>query len=261
MNSRNGNRLLRLAAGAMLVCAALTLPAGAAAVQPTSDFFVNDYAGVLSEDTKNYIMEQSPALMQQTNAQIVVLTVDSLDGKSREEYALEVARDWGIGGAEEDNGVLILLSVGDRQVRVEVGRGLEGALNDAKVGRLLDNYAIPYYSENDFDTGTLELYKAVLSQVMTEYGLEALPGYEPEQETSYPGSAVPWGIIALVIIALIFGGLGRGGRGGRRRRGGPWIFWFPGGGGGGFSGGGFGGSGGFGGGGGGFGGGGGGRSF
>jgi hypothetical protein len=63
-------------------------------VSPTADFYVNDYAGVLSSDTKSYILESSASLAQQTGAQIVVLTVDSLGGKTKDEYALEVGRDW-----------------------------------------------------------------------------------------------------------------------------------------------------------------------
>ena len=78
---------------------------------PTSQFYVNDYAGVLSQDTTSIIMGQSPSLEQQTGAQIVVVTVNSLDGKSVEEYAMEVAEGWGVGDQDQDNGVLILLAV------------------------------------------------------------------------------------------------------------------------------------------------------
>lgn len=256
---------------ALLLVLLLALPA-AAVLQPTGEFYVNDYAGVLSGATKQYIMEKAPSLAKETGAQIVVLTVKSLEGKDKESYAREIARNWDIGDKDKKNGVLILLSTGDREVRVEVARGLEGALNDGKIGRLLDEYAVPYYKKNDFDTGTLELYKGVLSEVLNEYGLETLPGYEPMKDEEFPIGGMITTIIILVLVFGLLGSKGRGGRGG----GGfipPFIFFGPGNyrgprGGGGFGGGdgGFGGGfggGGFsgGGGGGGFSGGGGGRSF
>ena len=146
--------------------------------KPTDQFYVNDYAGVLSEQTKHYIMSHSAALEKETKAQIVILTVQTLDGQDPASYGLEVGRSWGIGGEQEDNGLLILLATEDGEIRVEVGTRLEGALNDAKVGRLIDDYALSYYKQGDFDTGSYELYNALLANVMEEYGLESLAGYE-----------------------------------------------------------------------------------
>ena len=143
-------------------------PSAFATLEPTPEFFVNDFADVLSENTEAYILEHSASLMQETQAQIVVLTVTSLEGRTPEEFALDIGRSWGIGGAEENNGLLILLAPNDGEIRVEVGYGLEGALNDAKVGRYIDTYALAAYQADDFNTGTLELYKALLSEVMVE---------------------------------------------------------------------------------------------
>jgi uncharacterized protein len=232
-----------------------------ASVSPTREFYVNDYANVLSPANETYILDQSASLEGQTGAQIVVLTVNSLEGKTSSQYALEVGRDWGIGDQEKNNGLLILLSVEDRQIRVEVGPGLEGALNDAKVGRLIDNYALAYYQQNDFDQGTLELYKAILSEVMKEYGLEGLEGYQ-DVETPLTLGDFLGPIAILTVLSLIYFFAGRGGSGGSgttRYGPGPFFggFW---GGGGGF-GSGSGGFGGFSGGGGGFRGGGAGRGF
>lgn len=184
-----------------------------------------------------------------------------------------MGRQWGIGDGEKDNGLLLLLAPDDGEIRVEVGRGLEGALNDAKVGRMIDAYALESYKAGDFDAGTRELYSALLSETMVEYGLEALPGYEPRdygedsREGNFAGALVVFFVMIAVVMLFMRGGRHRG----RRHwddddfHGGPFIGGFFGGGfggGGGFSGGGgFGGGGGFSGGGGGFGGGGSGRSF
>ena len=228
---RVGGTLLVLVMGVML-CAA-TYP------EPTSSFYVNDYAQVLSSETTTHILSQSIALEEKTGAQLVVVTVASLDGEDPQSYALHLARQWKIGSGELDNGLLVLLALEEREVRVEVGRGLEGALNDAKVGRLLDQYAVEPFRKNDFDQGIRALYDALLSEVLVEYGLDALPGYEQVQQE---GTAFPVPLLLLVVILVAFavrgGGRGRPPRGGFY--GGPFI---GGGFGGGFRSGGFGGTG------------------
>ena len=118
-----------------------------ALVEPTKDFYVNDYAGVLSETTKDYIMASSVRLAEETTAQIVVVTVENLEDRPLEEYATDLFRKFGIGDKEKNNGVLILLSVGDRKSRIELGYGMEGYISDAKSGRIQDQYMIPYYNK------------------------------------------------------------------------------------------------------------------
>ena len=193
----------------LLLCAALlsTFAIAADIPSPTSDFYVNDYADVLSSETERHIMDTSVPLAEETGAQVVVLTVESLDGSDIESYGLEVGRQWGIGGEQQDNGLLILLSTGDREIRIEVGYGLEGAINDAKAGRLIRDYAQDYYANDDFDTGTLELYNAAVSLVREEYGLEALEGYSAPAEGYDPGyeslDAGDW--FYIIALILVFG--------------------------------------------------------
>lgn len=235
----------RLSMALIIAILLLAAPAAAYAIPKASmDFYVNDLAGVLSRETTAEIMDTAPALAQETGAQIVVLTVTSLEGLSPHDFAYNAATAWGVGDAEKDNGLIILLAPTEGKIWVEVGYGLEGALNDAKIGRYIETYALDAYTNGDYDGGTIELYRALLSAVMVEYGLDALPGYQPlsQQEGMSEGAIII--LVALVVLFLIM----NGGRRGRRYRGGP-----P------FGGGGFrGGSGGFGGGGSGFGGGGGG---
>ena len=228
----------------LVLTAAVLMGAG---LQPTNLFYANDYANVLTDETEKLIVESSASLAQQTGAQIVVLTVDTLGGADAADYALKIGREWGIGDDEKNNGLLILLAVQDGEIRVEVGPGLEGALNDAKVGRLIDNYAIEHYQNGDFDTGTRELYNALLSQVMVEYGLEALPGYEPEQEDDEDIIFSVLFFIFIMVIVIIISTRRKPPRGGGTP---PFIFYGGGfnnrgGFGGGFGGGSFGGGGGF----------------
>lgn len=193
---------------------------------PSSDFFVNDTADVLSAETKQHIVQTSKAIEQAHDGmQIVVATVGDLEGQDVEAYANRLYRSWGIGSKDTDNGILLLLAVEPRKVRIEVGYGLEGDLNDAKAGRLLDDYAIPYLKNNQYDEGMRNLYDGVL------YTL-GVSDTQPEQVSE--DSNTDWKIWAVLLLVLLFLFL-NGGRAGRRRIffGGPGSF------GGGFRGGGF----------------------
>ena len=146
--------------------------------QPTNDLFVNDFANVINEEDEAEIMSIGADLYEQTTAQIVVVTIDSLDGYDENEYALELGREWGVGSKETNNGVVLLLSVSDRRISIQAGYGLEGCVTDAKSGSILDEYAIPYLRNDDFSTGLIEAYKAIVSVVCNEYGVELNPDYE-----------------------------------------------------------------------------------
>lgn len=91
----------------------------------TPQFYINDYANLLTNETKDYILKTSIALKKKTTAQVVVVTVPSLEGQSIEEYAVELFRKYGIGTKENNNGLLLLLALEERKFRVEVGYGLE----------------------------------------------------------------------------------------------------------------------------------------
>ena len=168
--------------------------------------YANDYADVLSPQTETHINETSKTYSGD-GTQIVVVTVTSLDGMDIETYSNRLFRSWGIGDKDKDNGLLILLSTGDRKLRIEVGRGLEGTFNDAKCGRLMDLYAIPHLKNNDYDTGIKNLYDAVIAGIEDPVFLEELT------EDDETGISEIIGIIVLIILYLII--LGRRGRGGR----------------------------------------------
>ena len=260
-------KLINIITAALAVCIfILPLSAANKYPKPTSKFFINDFAEVIEQSAEDEIYSKGAALQEKTTAQVVVVTVDTLDGEEPADYALELGREWGVGQEEEDNGVVILLAKTERQIYIAVGYRLEGALPDSKTGRIIDIYGLDYLKNNDFSNGLLEIFKAVVNEVYIEYGEEPEEGYTAIEDTNeetleeYGARVlVSWVIMIAVVILfiLIFG---------RRRRG---FFWFGGpggfGGGSGFGGfsGGSGGSfgGGFSGGGGSFGGGGAGRGF
>ena len=143
----------------------------ATTVSPTSDFYVNDYAELLSDETKNYIIATNKSLYNQTGSQIVVVTVPNLGGNSLEEYATELFRNFGIGSRDKNNGVLLLLALEERQFRIEVGYGLEGVLTDGKTGRIQDEYIIPYLKQDNWNDGIKNGYSAILNIIADEYNV------------------------------------------------------------------------------------------
>ena len=177
-----------------------------AVVSPTSNFYVNDYADVLSKQTEEYIMNTNIELNNKTKAQIVVVTVKSLDGKPIEEYATELFRNFGIGDKSKNNGVLLLCSTGDRKFRIEVGYGLEGRLTDGKTGRIQDDYIIPYLKNDNYDEGIKNGYSAVLEEVCKEYNIE-ITGAQKANSIGLDDSilTVYVAIITISFLVNIFG--------------------------------------------------------
>lgn len=131
----------------------------------TSDFYVNDFAGVFSPDEKSRLMDNAITLSDEHDGiQVVVSTVTSLDGNTIESYALEMYNQYGIG--KNDMGILILLSTGDRKIRIEVGKAMEAYINDGKAGAFIDDYAIPSLKENKFDEGLINLQEALIAEIV-----------------------------------------------------------------------------------------------
>ena len=108
---------------------------------------------------------------------MAVLTVPSLEGEDLEGFSIRVAEAWKIGTAENDNGAILLVSRDDREVRIEVGYGLEGKLTDLMSGRIIDQIIVPNFKAGRFDDGFLQATDAIIGAVKGEYkGTGQLPG-------------------------------------------------------------------------------------
>ena len=142
-----------------------------ALVEPTSEFYVNDYANILSEETENYILNNSVKLASATKAQIVVVTVKNLEGQDIETYATNLFRKFGIGDEKKNNGLLILLALEERDIKIEVGYGLEEIVTDGLSGRYLDDYFVPYLKEDKWDEGIKNGYSAFLLLLCEKYNV------------------------------------------------------------------------------------------
>jgi uncharacterized protein len=208
---------------------------------PVGDIYVQDFANVLSDQEKTELRGLGRSLEDQTTAQVAVLTVETIGNRSIQEFANEAFRQYGIGSAELNNGVLLVFAMNERQVWVEVGYGLEGRLPDGKVGRILDDFAISYLKGNEPNLAIVETYKVITNEVLAEYGMEEgqQPIEQPPAETQNVDEGIgipPWMLLIIVVIVLFldfkfFGGFlthillsiisrGRGGGDGGPRGGG-----------------------------------------
>lgn len=197
MGARRFTAQLKRAAALLILLLLLMGPVGVSALTvpaPTDCFYVNDFADILSQETEEHAVSVNVTLYQKCGAQVVLTTVNSLEGASLEEYATEMFRTYGIGSKEKNNGVLLLVAVEDRACRMEVGYGLEGAINDAKSGRIQDEYIIPYFRENKWDEGMRNGFDAIVSEIANEYGID-MEGLVPATAATPATPAtndVPW---------------------------------------------------------------------
>lgn len=133
---------------------------------------VADFANVIGAKEEQTLTFLAQALWQQAGFALVVATFPSLEDENLEDFTNRLYEHWGIGAKGKDEGVLILLSMNPRKVRIEPGYGSEGYLNDAKCGRILDQYGVPYFRRNDFSSGVLNVAGVITKVVETEKNIQ-----------------------------------------------------------------------------------------
>ncbi|MDB5253612.1 MAG: hypothetical protein JWP27_2781 [Flaviaesturariibacter sp.] len=209
---------------------------------------VDDRAKVMSGEDVQRLEEKLLQYNDTTSTQIVVLTIPTTGDFDISEVALQVLRQWGVGGqSKRDNGVVILAATDDHKVWISTGYGMEGPLPDITAKNIIETDLLPAFRQKDyyagFNAATTSVFRAAAGEYTAPAGYQGRRGAEGASRGFSP-SRIILGIIILFFILRMFGG-GGGGRGGgfmSRRGYGP-IF-IPGGFGGGFGGGGFGGGGG-----------------
>lgn len=144
---------------------------------------VNDYAQILSSETRQTLTENLKAYENRTTNQIAVLTIPTLGGESIEDYAIQVFSEWQLGQKDKDNGILIVVVPNDRRMRIEVGYGLEPLLTDGTAGQIIRTIMTPRFKNGDYNNGITDGVQAVIS-VLEGGDLPALSG-EDTQEKSF----------------------------------------------------------------------------
>ena len=183
-----------------------------------------DYADVLSADTEQYIIDKNQTLFDTTGGQIVVVTVEFMDGMDSADYAMQVVENWGgIGDVDRDNGFLLVYAVGENKVWAMTGSGLEDALPASQIERYLEEYFYDDYDAQSYDRGTRDFFDAIYAWYESYYAGSAgggeqdfhyYPEAEPDYVHGYVGSVFGFGvfglmglIILLVILACLTDGI------------------------------------------------------
>lgn len=238
---------------ALVLCFSIfTLLAVGQDFPPAPKALVSDFTNTLSPKEVSALENKLLAFEDSTSIQLAIVLVNSTDGYDVADYAVRLAKEWGIGQQKYNNGVILLAAIGDRAVTIQTGYGIEGVLPDAIAYRIIENEIKPAFKLGDYYQGLNAATNAIFSYTKGEYKAEP----KAKEDNSSGGLGMVFIIIIVfVVIAFISKGGGNN-KGGRviNGKGGSDLFWWMllnslGRGGGGHSGGGFGGgdSGGFGG--------------
>ncbi|WP_088043055.1 YgcG family protein [Bacillus sp. EAC] len=155
------------------------------------DIYVQDYANVLDSQDTQSLIQLGKKLEDSTTAQLAVLTIPSLEGNDIKEYANTAFRKYGLGNKEKNNGVLLLYSQKDREIRIEVGYGLEGVVTDIRSGAILDQSAIPYLKKGETSLALTNTYKALYNVILNG-----------SEKTGHSKTSTLWDNLKIILIVV-----------------------------------------------------------
>ncbi len=187
----------------LLIFFLLFLPSFAEDLPRPTDY-VNDFAGVVDGRNASRMRGLFRQLREKTGAEIAVVTVAGTGGIAPAEFANELFAKWGIGQRGKDNGVLILLAVAERKVRIEPGYGLEGVLPDGLCGEIIKEVMLPHFAEGEYGKGLWLGSAAVAQRIASEYGVE-LSDQRGDRITPYsPRTRSPCGGLLSAFLFFLF---------------------------------------------------------
>lgn len=166
---------------------------------PKLDGRVIDQANLLSPAVKKDIDSILKEQEDKTSNQIVVVVLNSLNGYTIEEYSYQLGRFWGIGQKDKNNGVLLVISMEEKKIRIEVGYGLEGALTD-KISHEIINYTIkPNFKANQYELGILKAVNEIKAAIKGEYVAKA----KSDDFNGAINAFIPLGFFALMFLSML----------------------------------------------------------
>src|SRR3989338_4459614 len=187
--------------------------------------YVNDFANIMSAETKQQTETRLRDYRQKTSIEVAVVTVLSLEGETVEDYTLGLAQSWGVGDKKKDNGVVLLVAPNERKMRIEVGYGMESDLTDVQSGRIIRDIIIPYFKESvDLPTAAknAKLTKGIMAgidAILTNLGIKPFEArleerkiaaekaaaeqkLQDEQVAAFLSIAIPTGLAIIVLIVI-----------------------------------------------------------
>jgi uncharacterized protein len=175
--------------------------------KPNPATLVTDVAGVLSAEQKQALENKLVAIDDSSSNQIAVVIIPSLDGYPKEEYATKLFRDWGIGNKKTNNGVLLLIAINDRQIRIEVGYGLEGAIPDITALNIIDNDIKPAFKAGNYYEGIDQATDNIAKAAVGEYKVAKAK----KSRSKSKGGGGLFVLILIIIFVVLRNGRGGGG--------------------------------------------------
>lgn len=173
------------------------------------DIYVQDFANLIDSRAEQEIIKLGESLDKKHSAQISILTVKSIGNSTIEDYSLEAFRKYKLGNKEENNGILLVLAEKEKNVRIEVGYGLEGVINDGKAGSIIDQITIPHLKKGNTSLALYETYRTLNNEVNKYYENDSVSS-DNSSESSFSLFNILLIIIILIIAVIldiyIFGG-------------------------------------------------------
>lgn len=167
--------------------------------------YVNDFADIISFQKEKELEDLIRRFERATKIEIAVVTLKELGDESIEDVSVKIFEEWGIGKKGEDNGLLLLIGLKERKVRIEVGYGLEDVITDSTAGRILDEYGIPYFRNNKFDEGVFSTVTAIIFNISKKKGINfKVDERYLVQRNDYENRFSSLALVILVLIFIIF---------------------------------------------------------
>lgn len=167
--------------------------------KPTLQTSVYDYIGLLSASQKNSLEQKLIRYSDSTSTQIVVAIINSTEGENINYLGAQWGEKWGIGQADKDNGILVLLAKGDRRIAINTGYGVEGSLTDAMSKRIIENVIIPEFKKGDYYNGLNKGSDAIFNTLNGEFKEER----DFSKDTGFPLESLLPIIIFFVILIIL----------------------------------------------------------
>lgn len=196
---------------ALFVCLVSASVSHSVSVPEKPAQYVVDLAGIVDPAVAQRLNGYLQELEQKTTVQFVILTINSLEGESIEDVAINIAHDkWKLGSKEKDNGLLLMISFKDRKYRIEVGYGLEGVLPDSLVGSIGRKFIVPFFRKGDYSGGIYAASLAMANEIAAAAGIKitGMPQVQPRARPAAKDQpATLAGTIMTIVVLLILLGL------------------------------------------------------
>jgi len=204
---------MRIFVATMIIGSVFFAPLASAALPLQPQGYVNDYADLIKPADEERITRMARELEQKTSAQLAVVTLESTQPQTIEMAAVSLFEKWGIGQKGKDNGVLLMVALKDRKVRIENGYGLEGVLTDVLSQQIVNRMIVPDFKAGRFSQGITNGAVTIISLIAQDAGVDII-GTRPQmsQALQRPEGIVP-GLFRLLfmLFLIIMLASGRGG--------------------------------------------------